>query len=50
VGASLEVMETDARRMRPAGQVVFTNLKTGDGLESVIDFVIEHGMLARNNA
>src|SRR5262249_49999977 len=33
VGASLEVMERDARRMRGQRPFVFTNLKSGDGLE-----------------
>jgi len=45
VGASLEVMETDARRMRGERPFVFTNLKTGDGLQQVETFIIEQGML-----
>jgi len=45
VGASLEVMERDARRMRGARPFVFTNLKTGQGLESVIRFIETEGML-----
>src|ERR1700730_14335647 len=45
VGASLEVMDTDARRMRGDRPFVFTNLKTGHGLDTVVRFVIEHGML-----
>jgi urease accessory protein len=36
VGASLEVMDRDARRMRPARPFVFTNLKTGEGLAEVV--------------
>jgi len=47
VGASLEVMEVDARRMRAARPFVFTNLKTGQGLDIVIDFIERHGLLKR---
>lgn len=45
VGASLEVMERDARKMRGERPFVFTNLKTGQGLETVIAFIIEKGLL-----
>jgi urease accessory protein len=45
VGASLEVMERDARRMRGARPFVFTNLKTGQGLDAVIEFIMREGML-----
>jgi urease accessory protein len=47
VGASLAVMESDARRMRGDRPFVFTNLKTGAGVDTVVEFVIERGMLAR---
>jgi urease accessory protein len=46
VGASLEVMARDARKMRAERPFVFTNLKTGEGLQSVIDFILHQGMLA----
>ena len=46
VGASLEVMARDARRMRGERPFVFTNLKTGQGLDSVIEFLLHQGMLA----
>jgi len=45
VGASLEVMDADAKRMRGARPFVFTNLKTGEGLPGVIEFVERHGLL-----
>jgi urease accessory protein len=45
VGASLEVMDRDARRMRGSRPFVFTNLKTGDGLETVARFVVSSGGL-----
>jgi len=46
VGASLEVMERDARRMRGVRPFVFTNMKTGQGVADVIAFIETHGMLA----
>ena len=46
VGASLEVMDRDAKKMRGERPFVFTNLKTGDGLDSVVAFIIKAGMLA----
>lgn len=45
VGASLEVMDRDAKKMRGERPFVFTNLKSGEGLDKVIDFIIERGML-----
>ena len=45
VGASLEVMDRDARKMRGQRPFVFTNLKTGDGLEEVVSFVLTSGGL-----
>jgi len=45
VGASLEVMERDAKKMRGARPFVFTNLKTGQGLDTVIRFIEKEGML-----
>jgi urease accessory protein len=46
VGASLEVMARDARRMRGDRPFVFTNLKTGAGADAVVRFVVERGMIA----
>ena len=45
VGASLEVMERDARMMRGVRPFVFTNLKVGDGVDRVADFVLIQGGL-----
>jgi urease accessory protein len=47
VGASLEVMATDAARMRGKRPFVFTNLKTGEGLDKVIAFIKSDGMLGK---
>ena len=45
VGASLEVMDRDSRKMRGERPFVFTNLKTGHGLDTVIQFIEKEGML-----
>jgi urease accessory protein len=45
VGASLEVMERDSRRMRGERPFVFSNMKTGQGLAEIIDFIEERGLL-----
>ena len=45
VGASLEVMARDAGRMRGERPFVFTNLKTGQGLDAVIAFIEKDGLL-----
>ncbi len=45
VGASLEVMARDAGRMRGDRPFVFTNLKTGEGADAVVRFVVERGMI-----
>ena len=45
VGASLEVMDRDARRMRGEKPFVFTNLKSGAGVDGVCEFVIREGLL-----
>jgi len=47
VGASLEVMERDAKKMRGDRPFIFTNLKTGQGLQGVEDFLLEQGMLGK---
>jgi urease accessory protein len=45
VGASLEVMDQDTRRMRGERPFVFSNLKTGQGLADIIAFIEREGML-----
>lgn len=45
VGASLEVMDVDAKRMRGERPYVFTNLKTGQGLDAVIAFIKHQGLM-----
>jgi urease accessory protein len=45
VGASLEVMDRDAKKMRGDKPFVFTNMKTGQGLDTVIEFIVKQGML-----
>lgn len=44
VGASLAVMEQDARRMRGHRPFVFTNLLTGEGVDAVIAFIEREGL------
>ncbi len=45
VGASLEVMDSDTRRMRGERPYVFSNLKVGEGLQDIINFIVRQGML-----
>jgi urease accessory protein len=45
VGASLEVMATDAKRMRGERPFIFSNLKTGQGLAEIIAFIEKQGLL-----
>ena len=45
VGARLDVMESDTNRMRPEKPWTFANLKIGQGVDTIIDFIVTHGML-----
>jgi urease accessory protein len=45
VGASLDIMQSDARRMRGERPFVLTNLKSGEGVQKVVDFIVAQGML-----
>jgi urease accessory protein len=44
VGASLEVMDRDARRMRGTRPFVFSNMKTGEGLDTIVRFIEKSGL------
>lgn len=46
VGANLDVMKTDTLQMRPQRPFVFTNLRTGVGVDRIAEFVIEKGGLS----
>jgi urease accessory protein len=46
VGANLQVMESDARRMRNTRPFVFSNLKSGQGVDEIAGFILEKGGLA----
>ena len=50
VGASLDVMERDARKMRGDKPFVFSNLKAGQGLEQIVEFIVRQGMLRTRKA
>ena len=45
VGASLEVMKQDSRRMRGDRPFVFTNLLASQGIDEIVDFIVREGML-----
>src|ERR1700748_1588007 len=47
VGANLQVMESDARRMRGSRPFIFSNLKSGHGVDQIADLIIEKGGLAK---
>ena len=50
VGASLEVMDRDARKMRGLRPFVFTNMRSGEGLDTIVDFIVGRGGLAERVA
>jgi urease accessory protein len=45
VGASLEVMDRDARKMRGKRPFIFTNLKVNQGVAEIADFILQAGGL-----
>jgi len=50
VGASLEVMERDAKKMRGERPFVFSNQKSGEGLSEILRFIETQGLLASKSA
>jgi urease accessory protein len=50
VGANLDVMRADALKMRVRRPFIFTNLKSGDGVDQVASFVIDKGGLSKSAA
>lgn len=47
VGADLDVMARDAKQQRGTRPFIFTNLRSGDGVAAVIDFIREQGLLGQ---
>lgn len=45
VGASLEVMDRDAKKMRGDKPFMMTNMKANDGVKEIIEFICKHGMI-----
>jgi urease accessory protein len=50
VGASLEVMSRDAKKQRGERPFLFTNLRTGEGIDEVRDFVVKQGLLGMDTS
>jgi urease accessory protein len=50
VGASLEVMERDAKRMRGTRPFIMTNLRVGQGLDAIVQFIEDKGALGSDAA
>jgi len=46
VGASLDVMDRDAKKMRKEKPFMFTNLKKCVGVKEIVEFIIEEGMIS----
>jgi urease accessory protein len=49
VGANLQVMELDARRMRTTRPFIFSNLKSGLGVDEIASFILQKGGLSAMN-
>lgn len=48
MNVDIEVMQSDAARMRGKRPFGFTDLSRGKGLDAVVDFIVEHGGLQAN--
>ncbi len=48
VGASLEVMDRDARRMRGEKPFIFSCIKQARGIEEIVGFIVRHGLLQQH--
>lgn len=49
VGASLEVMDRDARRMRGEKPFIFSCIKQARGMEEIVGFIVRHGLLQQHS-
>ncbi len=49
VGASLEVMDRDAKLMRGERPFIFSNIKAGKGVTDILDFIVKEGMLVKED-
>ncbi len=47
VGADLDIMARDAKKMRGDRPFVFTNLRTGEGVQEIVDYIVKQGMLEK---
>jgi urease accessory protein len=47
VGANLDIMASDAKKMRGDRPFVFTNLKTGTGVDEIIAYIRKQGLLEK---
>jgi len=47
VGASLDVMDSDAKLMRGERPFIFSNIKAGKGVTEILDFIVKEGMLSK---
>ena len=45
VGADLDVMERDATRMRSGKRFIFSDMKRGDGVSEIVDYLTNYGGL-----